>query len=142
MQSLITWMLEDSHFTTFCEYFQTYYAKRVEQWAYCYRVGTPANTNMCTESFHRLLKTVYFDGKQNRKIDQLLSILLRIARDKAYDKLIKDEKGKLTYRMKEVNKCHALALELAHSPVNKGENEWEIQSTSSTRNVTYVIRVL
>ena len=36
MQQFITWTLSD-----FGEYFQTYYAKRTEQWAYCYRVGTP-----------------------------------------------------------------------------------------------------
>ena len=53
MQQFICWMLSDPQLKVFGTYFQTYYAKRVEQWAYCYRVGTPANTNMFIEPFHR-----------------------------------------------------------------------------------------
>ena len=102
----------ESEYDDFCCYFQSTYCKRVEEWAFCYRVGTPFNTNMFVESFHRLLKIVYLDGKQNRRIDRLLNILLRIARDKAYERLIKIEKGKTTHRVCEINKRHQAAKTL------------------------------
>ena len=33
------------------------------------------NTNMFVEAFHRLLKKVYLEGKQNRRLDHLLCVL-------------------------------------------------------------------
>ena len=111
LQNFISWLME-SEYDDFCCYFQSTYCKRVEEWAFCYRVGTPFNTNMFVESFHRLLKIVYLDGKQNRRIDRLLNILLRIARDKAYERLIKIEKGKTTHRVCEINKRHQAAKTL------------------------------
>ena len=65
----------------FFSYFQRTYVNRVEQWANCHRINLHINTNMYVESFHRLLKVVYLDGKQNRRIDHLLTVLLRIARE-------------------------------------------------------------
>ena len=44
-----------------------------------YRVRTVVNTNMHLEAFHRLLKVVYLGGKQNRRVDYLLSIIFKIA---------------------------------------------------------------
>lgn len=42
--------------TAFTTYFQSKYCSRLEQWAMCYRIGAPMNTNMFKESFHRVLK--------------------------------------------------------------------------------------
>ena len=47
-------------------------------------------------------------SKQNRRINHLLHVLLRIARDMAFGQLIKVEKGKLTHRC-EINKRHQVA---------------------------------
>ena len=63
LQQSISWMLSDPHLGRFCQYFQMWYCKRIEVWAYCYRIGTLVNTNMSIESFHRLLKVVYLEGK-------------------------------------------------------------------------------
>ena len=41
---------------TFAEYLNSRYSKNLEQWALCYRIGTPMNTNMYIEPFHRVLK--------------------------------------------------------------------------------------
>lgn len=49
MQHSLTWMLSAEDLESFGRYFQTYYANRSEQWAYCYTVGTPVNTNMSVE---------------------------------------------------------------------------------------------
>ena len=81
----------------FHAYFTTYYCSKIGMWAPCYRERSIVNTNMHLKNFHRLLKTVYMEGKHNRRIDQLLSILLCVARDKAYERLIKVENGKVTH---------------------------------------------
>ena len=78
----------------FGDYLHTYYTARKEQWAMCYRKKAGINTNMHVESFHRLLKYVYMKGKVNKRVDKCLHLLLKIARDKAYERLIKSEKGK------------------------------------------------
>ena len=48
---------------------------------------------MAVEAFHRTLKHNYLDGKQNRRIDKLLCVLLQIAKDKLYEAISKSEKG-------------------------------------------------
>ena len=61
-------------------YFQNYYVNRKENWAKCFRTGEfgNVNTNMFVESFHNQLKTIYFEGKRNRRVDVLVETLLRI----------------------------------------------------------------
>ena len=56
----------------FIEYFQSY-CHHFEQWALCFRVGTPVNTNMYSESFHRVLKICYLNHKYNRRLDTLIT---------------------------------------------------------------------
>ena len=73
----------------FAEYLNSRYCKNLEQWALCYRIGTPMNTNMHIESFHRVLKIVYLQHKHNRRVDYLIYVLLKIARDKAFDHIQK-----------------------------------------------------
>ena len=145
MQQFITWMMSDTQLQSFREYFQTYYAKRTEQWAYCYRVGTPVNTNMSVESFHRLLKVVYLESKHNRRIDHLLSVLLRIARDKLFERIIKSEKGKVTHRIGEINRRHRRALDLLQGTVTLEEESvcrWHISSSSQDSKMYLVKRNL
>ena len=93
------------------KYFKVNYCTTT-QWASCYRDGCTVNTNMFLESFHRVLKIVYLNHKQNRRIDSLLTTLIKIARDKAFERLIKEEKGKNTHRVCEINKRHKSAEEL------------------------------
>jgi len=64
---------------------------------------------MFLESFHRTLKVVYLEHKQNRRIDFLLNTLLKIARNKVFEQLTKLEKGKHTHRIAEINKWHKTA---------------------------------
>ena len=142
MQKCISWMLSDSDLETFGHYFQTYYAKRTEEWAYCYRVGTPVNTNMSVEAFHRLLKVVYLESKHNRRVDHLLSVLLRIARDKLFDRLVKLEKGKSTHRTGEINRRHRSAIEMIDTSVTVvqvKESLWQV-SSASRDYVQYLVR--
>ena len=83
----------------FYTYFKVQYCFRVQEWAACFRKGCIANTNMFVESFHRTLKVVYLQHKQNRRIDFLLVILSKIARDKVFERLRKLEMGKKTQNL-------------------------------------------
>ena len=62
--------------------------------------------NMFVERFHRILKEVYLEKKQNRRVDHLIFKLRKISRDKAFEQLIKAEKGKNTVRQRESTKRH------------------------------------
>ena len=53
------------------------------------------NTNMHSEAFHRVLKIVYLEHRQNRRVD-IIYILLKIARD---NECQKHEKRKNTHRI-------------------------------------------
>lgn len=64
---------------------------------------------MFIERFHRTMKEVYMERKENRRIDHLLSTLRKIALDKAYEQWIKAEKGKVTIRQRESTKRHKQA---------------------------------
>ena len=59
LQNFISLLLEKGY-NEFCTYFQAHHCNRVGEWAFCYRVGTPFNTNMFIESFHRLHDTCIY----------------------------------------------------------------------------------
>jgi len=102
------------------------------------------NTNMFVEAFHRLLKVVYLQSKQNRRVDKLLHILFRIARNIVYEQMLKVEKGKMTHRRCEIQKRHTSAVEMAStctiSPVN--HDEWKVQSQVQSEVFYTVQRLL
>ena len=52
-------------------------------------------------------------GRVNRRVDKCLHVLLRLARDKAFDRLVKLEKGKSTSRLSVIHARHKASLELS-----------------------------
>ena len=95
--------LQDSPLTCdFADYFECHYAKRKEQWATCYRKEASINTNMYVEAFHRVLKYVYLKGKVNKRLDNCIGILLKLARDKGFERIAKMEKGKISERITQI----------------------------------------
>eukprot|EP00112_Aurelia_sp_Birch-Aquarium-sp1_P025985 Seg8946.1 transcript_id=Seg8946.1/GoldUCD/mRNA.D3Y31 product="hypothetical protein" protein_id=Seg8946.1/GoldUCD/D3Y31 len=80
LQEFCTWC--EKSYSRFHEYFVEIYVKNKEQWTLCFRAETGINTNMTTEAFHNVLKGLYFQRKQNRRVDHLLCKLLKIAQDK------------------------------------------------------------
>ena len=78
----------------FGSYFETEYYRRPKQWAMCYRLNAGVNTNMFVEAFHHVLKYIYFKGRVNKRVDKCVGVLVKIARDKAFERLIKLKKRK------------------------------------------------
>ena len=96
---------------------------------------------MFVESFHRTLKEVYLERKQNKRIDHLLSTLRKIARDKAYEQWIKAEKGKVTIRQRESTKRHKQAESMPSELVSRQDAEsWQVQSMTDKTKIYYVRR--
>ena len=88
--------------SAFARYFETHYAKRPEEWAACFRKSSNIDTNMYVESFHRTLKYVYMKGKVNKRVENLLYILMKISRDKTFERICKVEKGKISGRFAKI----------------------------------------
>ena len=57
------------------------------------------NTNMHVEAFHSELKYVYMKGKVNKRCENCIYVLLKLAGDKRYERLVKIEKGNNTERV-------------------------------------------
>ena len=88
------------------------------------------NTNMYVESFHRTIKHVYMKGRINKRVDNLLHILIKISRDKAFERLCKLEKGKISGRLTTIRKRHWESMKLSfQSLVTKDKDkEWHVKS--------------
>ena len=97
---------------------------------------------MYVESFSPCIeKVVYLDSKQNRRVDQLLTVLLRLARDKAFEQIQKLKKGKSSHQIKEINKRHGSAEEMMSSgilPIQCSENSWKVAS-QKTKEKNYIV---
>ena len=67
-------------YPNFLKYLDNTYFNRPEKWTMYSRKGDKCkvNTNMFIESFHNQLKTNWFNGKRNRRIDILIETLLKI----------------------------------------------------------------
>lgn len=121
LQHVLAWLRERS--PAMASYFEKFYERRPRELASCFWVGTQINTNMFIESFHRTLKEVYFERKQNRHVDHLLFQLRKISRDKAYEQVIKPEKGKSRVRQRENMKRHKRAESVSANPLLRKEND-------------------
>ena len=96
------------------------------------------NTNMYLELFHRVLKYAYLKGTVNKRKDSTINMLLKYARDKLFDRLIKMEKGKNTSRLQTITKRHKSSLELPTSLVSPSSEQsvWNVKSATTVDNYT------
>ena len=138
LQKFLAWLREISD--AMATYFERDYAKRPREWESCFRVETRTNTNMFVQSFHRTLKEVYLERKQNRRVDHLYK-LRKISRDKAYKQWIKVDKGKATVRQQENMKRHKQAETVAAKALSRKDLDcWEVQSLNDQGKVHRVWR--
>ena len=74
-------------------------------------------------------------GKINRRVDKCIHLLMKIAKDKAFERLIKLEKGKTSYRIGIINSRHVHSIKLSIQAVTETHcNEWTVTSTSKPEN--------
>jgi hypothetical protein len=121
----------------FTAYFSPY-CTRANEWTFCHRRGTQVSTNMYLElfhnawkscymeSFHNVLKSCYMERKANRHIDSLVQILLRVASDKAFERLIKVEKT-VGLTAKQLGKLAKDVIVVSHLPP-LADGGWSVPS--------------
>ena len=91
---------------------------------------------MFVESFHQTLKEIYFERKQNRRVNHLWFTLRKVGQDKTYEQWIKAEKGKVTVLQRESNKRPKQAEAIPSNAVSRQNAEyWQVQSTSDKSKV-------
>ena len=123
----------------FGNYFNSHYANRPQQWAYCYRKGLGINTNMYLESFHKILKHVYLEGRKGKRVDRVIHALMRINRDKLFNRLHQTIKGKSSYRVKLIEGNHQKSkfIDLKNVfRVSEENNAWLVPSSDNTIRYT------
>ena len=121
----------------FGDYFSQYYAETKQQWAACYRKVAFVNTNMYVEAFHHVLKHIYLKGKVNKRVDRCTHVLLKFPRDKAFERLVKLEKGKVTGHIHIIMTRHLTSQKLSTSLVREhSDTSWIV--TSSDKRHDYV----
>ncbi|XP_057301394.1 uncharacterized protein LOC130635887 [Hydractinia symbiolongicarpus] len=128
----------------FAKYFQDRYVRRAEKWAMCYRQFEHCNTdtNMFVESFHNKLKTFFMERRPNKRIDDLINLLLTIEEEDYWRK-----KRSLTYygNLKNISiedSRHTKGLNISDAKVEKlSESEWTVQSQSRD-GCQYNVRML
>ena len=127
----------DDDMKDFSYYFSHNYANKAEEWAACYRVKAGINTNMYVESFHKVLKYIYLKGKVNKRMDRCIYVLMKYSRDKAFDRILKLEKGKSTKRHTEIAKRHRSSMLLSYSQVSRhSHTQWIVSSNTKPRKYT------
>ena len=73
-------------------------------------------------------------------IDNLLHILIKVSRDKAFQRLFKSEKGKVSARLATICKRHLASTKLNVDSVRKiSDNEWSVQSADQNQDYTIVL---
>ncbi|XP_065677422.1 uncharacterized protein LOC124808593 [Hydra vulgaris] len=123
----------------FAEYFEKYWVNNKHIWVFCYRMGHGINTNMYIESFHKVFKYSYLQGKHNKRIDNCLFALLKFNRDKVYERIIKLTKGKISYKLKMVHSRHIASLQLCESFTKVDKGAWLISSETNACHYRVVI---
>ena len=123
---------------SFKDYFEKHYVRRKEQWAACYRQGSMINTNMYVEAFHRVLKYLYLKEKVKKRMDKCIYPLLKLCRDKAFERFAKLEKGNISKRISLIVKRHQTSVEMSHNSVTvvKSGEKWNVGSSDGKREYT------
>ena len=123
--------MSDPMTENFGVYFNRHYSSRAKQWAFCYRLVLGLNTNMFVDATHKKLKYCYMDGKQNRRADKCISLLLRFARDMMFERTIRMIKNKPTFRMEAIAHSHLRSETIPGDYIQAADNStWIVKSAS------------
>ncbi|XP_069582362.1 uncharacterized protein [Ranitomeya imitator] len=130
---------EDEDTQEFARYFRAVYAKRPETWAYCYRKGLRINTNMYLESFHRVFKHMYLEGKKIKRLDKCVSALMKFTRNKMFERLIRKPKKTPSHRLSQMQNSHIESLAISNSMIVVHSKNAVFEVQASDLKHSYVV---
>ncbi|GBO20864.1 hypothetical protein AVEN_58168-1 [Araneus ventricosus] len=129
----------------FTDYFVKNYSARKTLWATCFRQFPHGytNTNNYCESFHSQLKTVYFDRKYNRRIDELISTLLNMEIDRflKYSNNVANNVPTKSYFAKTIKEKHDMGVKIPNNNIIKQDDHWLVKSQAVKQKVFTVRKV-
>ncbi|KAK6057936.1 zinc finger, C2H2 type [Cooperia oncophora] len=108
------WTLEgDAGSMRFLQYLRVNYLSRESQWAPYMKVEAIANTTIVSERWHRTLKYTLLNRSANRRVDELIDILIKAVPLITREHFVQDERRLMAgkYRAKENNRRHRKAVE-------------------------------
>ncbi|KAJ1530152.1 hypothetical protein ONE63_005083 [Megalurothrips usitatus] len=142
MQSGFIAKYENSSQTkTYIEYYRKNYEVRMQKWAMCFRKFPHANINTTghIESFHHRLKKVYLKRKVNRRLDDLVNILLDIEWDDHVARVREATVGTAS-QPQDILQRHKRAMSLKDEDLKQvDENTWDIKA-SSGKDIYFIVR--
>lgn len=103
-----------------------------------FRKGLGINTNMYLESFHKVLKLIYLEGKKCKRVDKCIFALMKLTRDKMFSRLQKNVKGKNSYRVELINQRHIKSKSLNNHISQTPEDSWLVNSETNSA-VQYIV---
>ena len=120
----------------FVEFFDTHYLNRSANWAMSSRQFAHAktDTNMYIESFHNRLKTFYMNKRLNKRLDDLIKILLIIEEEDhwRHRKQMLYESGR---NMQKQTSRHKRGIKIKDIDVEQvSESKWNIKSQTSSND--------
>lgn len=136
LNSFLSKLDEEPVLHGFKAYFVSHYVPHKKLWAACYRHKVMIHNINVLEAFHKVLKHVYLKGKKNQRLDMLLWNLLKIVRDKNFERLIKlCDVGKVTHYLNAINDSHQSAVRILSSKIHKITNiTWTVASESQEQD--------
>lgn len=89
---------------------------------------------MYLESYHKILKHIYLEGKKVKRLDKTINAVLKIARDSLFKRLIKLSKNTRTEKLQDISRSHKWSKSISpHSiKVVKESEEWLVSSSAGT----------
>ena len=127
----------------FIKYYRDNYAGCVEKWAMCFRQfeHCKTDTNMFVESFHNKLKTFFMERRPNKRVDDLINLLLTIEeedywsrkRDVEYYESLADQPTD------QINR-HEKGINIPDAHVNKIDEEIYEVVSQSNNNYQYLVK--
>jgi hypothetical protein len=131
---------------SFVSYFESYYCKRPELWALCYRNFTHANveTNMYAESYHSMLKQRMNRNRNFRMVD-----LIVLLEELEYERWIKltgrGMRGEppVGYLTKLSLNLHKIGMKIPEDSITKvGDLKWNIIEKVNDKKVFIFVEKL
>jgi len=133
LDQFINDLLEDKDTEAFGSYFVQHYSKRSEVWAYCYRLRLSINTNMYLESYHKVLKHIYLEGKKCKRLDKTINAVMKLARGSMFKRLIKVAKNASNSKSRKIHECHKSSESISSDKIQilEGGQSWIVNSSTN-----------
>jgi len=113
-------------------YFEKYYALRPKLWAYSFILLLGINTNMYLESFYKILKHIYLEGRKVKRLDKTINALMKICRYSVYERLIHLAKNVPTEKIQKVRQSRKASKSIKLYQIKVLEDETGYLMTSSS----------